>query len=746
LSSNHVSILTDDIEEDKPILEFEKYCDTLVKMVIGSKPKFSIGIYGKWGTGKTTLMRMIEKKLKTFEKEEEFSWSDIISNNNINSESAEGNRLRSFIKDYYKLDWIENSYFQKDGNDKIILYDKNRFFEGENKPSPKSANSESIIFQKIINTFTGHSSNKNSFNKSPHSLSIKLDDKDSTAALTIDNTGGYSPFIVKKQGDKIILHYKEKDILTVWFNAWRYEREDQFALIALMKTIAYAMAELPTYQEVKRILLRGIGIIGKDVLRNLALKYAMTEKGIKELEEKLLPKTELLSKVDKETVYFDGIEKIRQEMEKIVRTTNKRIVVFIDDLDRCSPKTTLEVFESIKAFLELEGFIYIVGLSFDTISKLIDVAYKESHVKGEDYIRKIIQLPIFIPDWNDANVIRNLIENLSKRLDENYSKLVDENKDVISKAVELNPREVKRFINNFIIAREIFSGKEVKAEELLLVQALKIRWNKFYSYISTDEKFTEEVKKYAKKSEDDRREAIAKRKNDKDNPPKGYENKVFDFESDIELWDFLGNNMEIIFQIKDWKVYRHVVESLKEEKEIIRESAAVSEGETSEQLRELLKKGQITEFNNKRQRIGFLPLNLQSAYLSGVDLSGANLSGVDLSRAVLSGAVLRSTILRDADLSGANLRDAVLSGAVLRSTILSGVDLSRANLRDADLSGAILRSTILRDADLSGAILSGVDLSGAILSGVDLSGAVLSYAKNMPISKEEAKERGAIVD
>ena len=40
-------------------------------------------------------------------------------------------------------------------------------------------------------------------------------------------------------------------------------------------------------------------------------------------------------------------------MEKIVRTTNKRILVFIDDLDRCSPKTTLEVFESIKAFLDI---------------------------------------------------------------------------------------------------------------------------------------------------------------------------------------------------------------------------------------------------------------------------------------------------------------------------------------------------------------------------------------------------------
>jgi hypothetical protein len=45
--------------------------------------------------------------------------------------------------------------------------------------------------------------------------------------------------------------------------------------------------------------------------------------------------------------------------------------------------------------------------------------------------------------------------------------------------------------------------------------------------------------------------------------------------------------MKVIFQI-DWKVYHHVVESLKQEKEIIRESVAVSKKERSEQLLELL--------------------------------------------------------------------------------------------------------------------------------------------------------------
>jgi hypothetical protein len=38
--------MTGDVEEDRPILEFEKYRNTIVNMIRGSKPSFSVGIYG----------------------------------------------------------------------------------------------------------------------------------------------------------------------------------------------------------------------------------------------------------------------------------------------------------------------------------------------------------------------------------------------------------------------------------------------------------------------------------------------------------------------------------------------------------------------------------------------------------------------------------------------------------------------------------------------------------------------------
>lgn len=140
------------------------------------------------------------------------------------------------------------------------------------------------------------------------------------------------------------------------------------------------------------------------------------------------------------------MKKIENAMTDIIhQRSGTRIVVFIDDLDRCSPTRTLEVFESIKVFLGIKGFIYVIGLSYDTISKLISAAYKETGISGDQYIRKIIQIPIIIPEW-DRSDIEKLVENLSERLGKKYSRIIRENQGVIIRGVESNLRELKRVV------------------------------------------------------------------------------------------------------------------------------------------------------------------------------------------------------------------------------------------------------------------------------------------------------------
>lgn len=60
-SKDTLRILTDQFETD-PTDEFTN-SKVILSMIKGSVPDFSIGLYGEWGTGKTTLMKLIYNNL-----------------------------------------------------------------------------------------------------------------------------------------------------------------------------------------------------------------------------------------------------------------------------------------------------------------------------------------------------------------------------------------------------------------------------------------------------------------------------------------------------------------------------------------------------------------------------------------------------------------------------------------------------------------------------------------------------------
>jgi uncharacterized protein YjbI with pentapeptide repeats len=127
--------------------------------------------------------------------------------------------------------------------------------------------------------------------------------------------------------------------------------------------------------------------------------------------------------------------------------------------------------------------------------------------------------------------------------------------------------------------------------------------------------------------------------------------------------------------------------------------------------------------------------DLSHADLSDANLSGASMKYANLSRCTLSRARLKNTYLRYANLHYATLSRADLSGGTtnLRYANLREADLTNADLREADLTNAFLRYANLREADLTnaklkGAILMNTDCRYADILGADLTDANLSYA------------------
>jgi uncharacterized protein YjbI with pentapeptide repeats len=375
--------------------------------------------------------------------------------------------------------------------------------------------------------------------------------------------------------------------------------------------------------------------------------------------------------------------------------------------------------------------VFIVGLSRDLLDKMTKIKLEKAGLKDEEaegYVRKIIQIEINIQDWNNES-IGKLIKSLTERLDKIHRKGVEESQDLILKAVARNPRQTKRFINNFIVASSAKPELNERSRVYFCREVIVNNWPEFYNNLRSDENFRNLIVDYLKKPVEDRKKALEEERQKDKKALSISEQRLLEI-VDENLWNFLDEEEKKTKSfskiIEDWQKYESIGESLKG-------SEPLSQELNKEELINLLKRGKVDEFNDIRGRSSIKILVLSGGNLYGANLSGANLSDVRLNRANLS----------DANLSDANLSNAILSGTMLNYANLPYADLtyaladyanlyhaklSYAKLYHADLSSANLSDANLSNANLSGAKLSGAKLSGADLSGANLSNAILSGA------------------
>ncbi len=102
-----------------------------------------------------------------------------------------------------------------------------------------------------------------------------------------------------------------------------------------------------------------------------------------------------------------------------------QVVLLIDDLDRCTPRTTAQVFEAINVFLsnEFPSTRFVLGLDSTVVASHVDHAYKEladakvvvhpdDPSPGWTFLRKLVQLPVRLPRTTEDNVEEILLAQL----------------------------------------------------------------------------------------------------------------------------------------------------------------------------------------------------------------------------------------------------------------------------------------------------------------------------------------------
>lgn len=224
----------------------------------------------------------------------------------------------------------------------------------------------------------------------------------------------------------------------------------------------------------------------------------------------------------------------QESFEELLEETNiKKLIILIDDLDRCLPTVTIETLEAVRLFLFLKSTAFVIAadeamIEYAVGSYFPDYPAEDNQSNGyqysKRYLEKLIQVPFRIPvlgkvesemytamlmigsalndsDPNFNKVLEIALDRMKKPWENNGFTLGDiqtalgdkyvqaseafsvanQIADILSKNTQGNPRKIKRFINMLLLRREIAEARGFGASIRLPIMAKMMLAEQFHA-------------------------------------------------------------------------------------------------------------------------------------------------------------------------------------------------------------------------------------------------------------------------
>ena len=334
-----------------------------------------------------------------------------------------------------------------------------------------------------------------------------------------------------------------KDTECIYFNGWLFEdyEDAKTALLGNIldtiernrtlgdnakKCIAGLYKSIDKMKLVKNAIRLGGAFLtgGSSVVTEFAISNALdnmipSKDGI--IKEDLMEaiKSELTDKELRE-----DINSFRDNFDKLLKETQiDRLVVFIDELDRCSPDTILDTLEAIRLFLYVGRTVFIIGADERHISYAVQTKFKEIEGTGIDigkeYLEKIVQYPVRIPRLSTREVelyisLLFMEKDLSKEEFKKTIEFIDDKKtknffdfqldygllkgfdediadkvklsleiskqlsSVLANGLNGNPRHCKRFLNSMEMRLNMAQYKTIELDRKILAKIMMLEYFK----------------------------------------------------------------------------------------------------------------------------------------------------------------------------------------------------------------------------------------------------------------------------
>lgn len=326
---------------------------------------------------------------------------------------------------------------------------------------------------------------------------------------------------------------EQDDVLVVYVEPWAFDpnTDPKAHLIGdVLNAISERVGDIDDEQDPFKSRLRKLA---KRVRWARAVRLAATTALTAQLPsvDKL---ADLFGPSDDDLIEEPSIDGFRDEFAELMSDDRlsdlARVVVVVDDLDRCLNDTVVDVLEAIKLFLSVPKMAFLVAADETAVRSAIASRYGDAPAAvelAERYLDKIVQIPIRVPvldriaieayvlqllvtggtsSGEDADrllrehcdeVRHEAISSLGERppsgVDPEHLQLAERLAPLLHVGLDGNPRRVKRFLNEMSQRERLAQSRGINVDRaavaklMVLEQVHPTEFDRLLSWVRSDE-------------------------------------------------------------------------------------------------------------------------------------------------------------------------------------------------------------------------------------------------------------------
>jgi hypothetical protein len=129
------------------------------------------------------------------------------------------------------------------------------------------------------------------------------------------------------------------------------------------------------------------------------------------------------NELDDYDMYIEAKNSFKISLGKYLETHKKRLIILVDELDRCKPSFALQTLEIVKHLFDIDNIIFVFGTDIDNLSSVIKKEYG-SDIDPAGYLRRFFDYQFDLPQLQKSDYIESKLMEISFSNHKRFIKLI----------------------------------------------------------------------------------------------------------------------------------------------------------------------------------------------------------------------------------------------------------------------------------------------------------------------------------